>query len=89
MGNQNKDLLQNKEVIDEIGRHRWIESEKAGHDIGFEQAAEDWLKRFSSAWIQYHLPQRTEEPKEIKPNTQKVAEAPKKAVRRRASSYYR
>ena len=39
-------------------RYKWIESEKAGHDIGFEKAAEDWLKRFSKTWIDYHMPKK-------------------------------
>ena len=50
-----KELLKDKRVIDEINRHLWIESEKAGYDIGFEKAAEDWLKRFSGEWIKYHI----------------------------------
>lgn len=27
----------------EIERHKWYESEKAGHDIGWERAAVDWM----------------------------------------------
>lgn len=51
-----KKLLSNKKVIEEIDRHRWIESEKAGHDIGFDRASTDWLERFSRAWMDYHMP---------------------------------
>ena len=51
-------LLRNKKVIEEINRHLWIESEKMGYDIGFERAAEDWLERFSKAWMKYHMPKR-------------------------------
>lgn len=53
-----KKLLKNKNVIEEINRHRWIESEKSGRDIGFEQASIDWLERFSKAWMDYHMPKR-------------------------------
>ena len=53
-----KKLLKDKRVIEEINRHRWIESEKAGHDIGFETAATEWLEKFSKAWMQYHMPKR-------------------------------
>lgn len=53
-----KKLLQNKKVIEEINRHRWIESEKAGHDIGFETASIDWLEKFSKAWMDYHMPKQ-------------------------------
>ena len=51
-------LLKNRRVIEEIKRHLWIESEKAGYDIGFEKAADDWLKNFSKAWMEYHIPKQ-------------------------------
>jgi hypothetical protein len=35
---------------DEILRHKWIESEKAGHDIGFEKALLDWIVRYRPIW---------------------------------------
>ncbi|MBI3617121.1 MAG: hypothetical protein HY210_02750 [Candidatus Omnitrophica bacterium] len=53
-----KKLLNNKKVVEEINRHRWIESEKAGRDIGFERASTDWLERFSQAWMHYHMPKQ-------------------------------
>ena len=56
--NNNGKLLKNKKAVEEINRHRWIESEKAGHDIGFETASVDWLEKFSAAWMQYHMPKR-------------------------------
>ena len=49
-----KKLLRNKKVIEEINRHKWLESEIAGYDIGFEAAAEDWLKNHAAVWIAYH-----------------------------------
>ena len=30
----------------EILLHKWYESEKAGHDIGWERAAVDWMIRY-------------------------------------------
>jgi hypothetical protein len=36
-------------VHQEIAKHKWIESEKAGRDIGSQRALEDWL--------QFHFPQ--------------------------------
>ena len=75
-----KDLLSNKDAVEEINRHRWLESEKIGQDIGFEAAAEDWLKRFSAAWIQYHLPERKKE-KLVQPKKSNVIKT------RRARSY--
>lgn len=50
-----KKLLKNKKVIAEINRHKWLESEIAGYDIGFQAAADDWLKNHASAWVRYHL----------------------------------
>ena len=58
MTTKNEKLLKNKQAVEEINRHRWIESEKIGHDIGFETASMDWLEKFSAAWMQYHMPQR-------------------------------
>lgn len=35
---------------DEILRHKWIESEKAGRDIGFEAALTDWILHHRAVW---------------------------------------
>jgi len=35
---------------DEILRHKWIESEKEGRDIGFERALTDWIVKHRSKW---------------------------------------
>jgi hypothetical protein len=35
---------------DEILKHKWIESEKAGYDIGFDRAHTDWIIHHRSAW---------------------------------------
>jgi len=35
---------------DEILRHKWIESEKAGRDIGFERAMLGWLIKHGANW---------------------------------------
>jgi hypothetical protein len=54
---ENSDLVKNsvlyKEFLaerEEILKHKWIESEKAGHDIGFEKALLDWIVKHRSAW---------------------------------------
>jgi hypothetical protein len=52
------ELLKNKAVIEEINKHKWIESQKAGYDIGFEKAAEDWIGRFADEWEQGHEPKK-------------------------------
>ncbi len=83
-------LLKDQRIIDEINRHLWIESEKAGHDIGFEQAKADWLKKFAKAWIAYNMPEAAV--KETKgESVEKIKEAkaakPAVASKRRAKSY--
>jgi hypothetical protein len=35
---------------EEILRHKWIESEKAGHDVGFDFAHVDWNLKHRSKW---------------------------------------
>ena len=34
----------------EVLRHKWIESEKVGHDIGFEKALLDWIVQHRGSW---------------------------------------
>ncbi|HBA85021.1 MAG TPA: hypothetical protein DCZ95_13080 [Verrucomicrobia bacterium] len=34
-----------EDIKQEILLHKWYESEKAGHDIGWERAAVDWMIR--------------------------------------------
>jgi len=78
-------LLKNKKVLEEISRHRWIESEKTGQDIGFDKAATDWLENFSQAWMQYHMPKK-KRPSARHAKTHKASTADKHAKRRRAST---
>lgn len=35
---------------DEILKHKWIESEKRGYDIGFEAALTDWISKHRAGW---------------------------------------
>ena len=42
-----KEFLAERE---EILKHKWIESEKAGADIGFEKALLDWIVKYRSSW---------------------------------------
>jgi hypothetical protein len=35
----------NELQMEEIYRHKWIESEKVGYDIGETNAALDWIKK--------------------------------------------
>ena len=36
---------------EEILRHKWLESEKAGKDIGFEKALFSWVRHHRSQWL--------------------------------------
>lgn len=53
----NTDLVKNSVLYreflaerEEILKHKWIESEKVGHDIGFEKALLDWIIKHRSEW---------------------------------------
>ena len=35
---------------EEILRHKWIESERLGQDIGFERALLDWIRKHREGW---------------------------------------
>ncbi|MBF0122488.1 MAG: hypothetical protein HQL21_03630 [Candidatus Omnitrophica bacterium] len=48
------DLLKDPLVREEIGRYQWIESEKAGFDIGWQRASEEWVSRYAIAWCRAH-----------------------------------
>ena len=52
-----EDLIQNSSLYrefqaerDEILRHKWYESEKAGYDVGFEYALTDWIIKHRAEW---------------------------------------
>lgn len=42
-----KEFLAERE---EILKHKWIESEKNGEDIGFERALLDWIRKHRESW---------------------------------------
>ena len=39
-------LLEREEIL----KHKWLESEKVGHDIGFEKALLDWIVKYRARW---------------------------------------
>lgn len=58
-GLESKDFVKNSSVYqyyckerDEILKHKWLESEKAGEDIGFERALLDWIQKHRDGWRQ-------------------------------------
>jgi hypothetical protein len=51
------DLLRNSALFrefhaerEEILRHKWFQSEKAGYDVGFDRALLDWTMCHRAAW---------------------------------------
>jgi len=75
-----KRLLKNKKVVEEINRHRWIESEKSGYDIGFEKASLDWLEKFSKAWMHYHMPSRKKISASRPKSASKIVKSPRRTI---------
>jgi hypothetical protein len=43
-----KEFVAQKE---EVLKHKWYESEKAGHDVGVSQAIIDWTIKFKTKWL--------------------------------------
>jgi hypothetical protein len=54
-----KEFLAERE---EILKHKWIESEKAGTDIGFEKALLDWIVKHRSNWRDKRLKEGSKAP---------------------------
>ena len=59
MGNEQTaiDFLKNSTMYqeflaerEEILRHKWLESEKAGKDIGFDRTLLNWVRNHRSGW---------------------------------------
>jgi hypothetical protein len=55
-----KEFLAERE---EILKHKWIESEKAGTDIGFEKALLDWILKHRSNWREKRMKEARAETK--------------------------
>ena len=54
--NDLKELFKDKRVIEEINKHLWIESQKAGYSIGIERATDEWLRLYAEGWLKYNKP---------------------------------
>jgi hypothetical protein len=44
-----------KEEREEILRHKWVLSEQAGHDVGYEVALFSWLRNHRQKWLESQL----------------------------------
>ncbi len=53
---KSSELLNNPEVMREIERYKWIESEKQCRDIGAANAATEWLNKYSEQWLKLNQP---------------------------------
>jgi hypothetical protein len=67
-----KDLERNSSLYrefqaerEEIMKHKWYESQKAGYDIGFERALADWVVKHRTKWRKWRqqLAQQQQEQK--------------------------
>jgi len=66
MSSDSKEMVMNSALYreflaerEEILRHKWIESEKLGYDIGFERALLDWIVKHRSNWRKARKQSRT------------------------------
>lgn len=48
-------FLSDERALAEIRKHKWIESQKEGREIGFASSALDWIKRFGEQWKKVHF----------------------------------
>jgi hypothetical protein len=55
MGSENKKMNQSdilRKELEEILKHKWLESEKAGYDLG-DQAVWDWVEKYAYEFREY------------------------------------
>ncbi|MFA5059600.1 MAG: PilZ domain-containing protein [Candidatus Omnitrophota bacterium] len=53
--NKKYSFLSDELALIEIRKHKWIESEKQGFEIGFATAACDWVGRYGNDWKKFRL----------------------------------
>ena len=80
-----RELLKDKRVTEEINKHLWIESQKAGYSIGRERATDEWLKLYAEGWMKYHMPDQYQKMKsrDSKVDVKKVAPKEKEESKRK------
>ncbi len=47
---------------EEILKHKWLESERLGYDIGFERALLDWIRKHRESWRAARRQQQSAQP---------------------------
>ena len=63
---QKKKILKDPRVQEEIDKHKWLESERAGYDIGYEKATDDWVKNFANEWEDRHCDKTFKKVRKVK-----------------------
>jgi hypothetical protein len=71
---------------EEIETYKWIESERNGRDIGWEQAVTEWQDRHYRAWKNHLWTTRSDEPGQARQPAAGVGPGPVSAKRRRSFS---
>ena len=69
-----REILKDKRVIEEINKHLWIESQKAGYSIGIERATDEWLRLYAEGWLRYNKPSVYKQRKVVKARKTAVKE---------------
>ncbi|HVT72191.1 MAG TPA: hypothetical protein VHD61_03580 [Lacunisphaera sp.] len=63
---------------EEILKHKWIESERLGYDIGFERALLDWIRKHRDSWRAARRAQMAASQQAGSPEAPKPPQEPKK-----------
>ena len=65
-----------KEVVEEVQKYKWIESEKLGYDIGFERAAKEWMEKHGELFEKYYESLTEQDPAPVKKPARKTSKKP-------------
>ena len=57
MKNSSYPFLLDSQARLEIYKHKWLESEKAGREIGFATAAHEWITKYGETWLEHRRQQ--------------------------------
>jgi len=49
----------------QIEKHKWLESEKAGKDIGYEKALFSWVRHHRTQWLKFRRAKYTKKRKSL------------------------
>ena len=53
-------FLRDELALMEIRKHKWLESEKSGQEVGFATAAVDWVHKYGELWKQHRFGKNSE-----------------------------